>query len=105
MTMATDITLGPISQIPPGEGRVFAVGTMKLAVFHDRDRNLFATQPDCPHLGGPLADGLLGSGTLVCPLHDRSFDLRTGESSAAGCRIRTYPTRLEADQIVVTVGL
>ena len=102
--MATDLRLGPISQVPEGEGRVFEVGTMRIAVFHDRDRNVFATQPTCPHLDGPLADGLVGSGTLVCPLHDRAFDLRTGRSTNSDCAISTYRARLDRGEIVVTVG-
>jgi nitrite reductase (NADH) small subunit len=102
--MATDIDLGPLSQIPPGEGRVFETGSFRVAVFHDRDHNVFATQPDCPHLGGPLADGLLGSGILVCPLHDRAFDLKTGGGTNTDCRLRVYPTRLDGGKILVTVG-
>ena len=102
--MATEIRLGSIAQVPVGEGRVFEVGSLKVAVFHDRDLNVFATQPACPHLGGPLADGLLGSGTLVCPLHDRTFDLKTGLSTNSECRIQVYPTRLDGDLVVVSVG-
>ena len=77
--------LGPSALIPRGEGRVFEVGSRRVAVFRARDGELFATQADCPHRGGPLADGLFGDGRLVCPLHGLQFDLRTGEAVRHDC--------------------
>ncbi|GIH72645.1 Rieske 2Fe-2S domain-containing protein [Sphaerimonospora thailandensis] len=34
----------------------------------------------CPHLGGPLSQGWLRDGSIVCPWHGSAFDLETGES-------------------------
>lgn len=102
--MANEFNIGPLAQIPPGEGRVFTIGSKQVAVFHGRDAQVYATQPDCPHLGGPLADGLIGSGTLMCPLHDRLFDLSTGKSTNTDCAIAVYPARLtEKAEILVAV--
>jgi nitrite reductase (NADH) small subunit len=87
--------LGPVSEIPPGEGRNFLVGGVALAVFHTRDGQVFATQARCPHRGGPLADGLTDGATIVCPLHDRMFSLTTGEGIGNACSIAVYPIRVE----------
>lgn len=87
--------IGPVAQIPKGEGRNFFVGGVKVAVFRTAAGELYATQPECPHRNGPLADGLLGGSTVVCPLHDRAYDLRTGEELDADCRLTTYPIRLD----------
>ena len=83
-----------LSEIPRGEGRIVEVGGLQMAVFHTRD-GVFATQPDCPHRGGPLADGLSGSRAVLCPLHDRIFDLRTGAGLNSACRITTYAVRVD----------
>src|SRR5580698_1518480 len=83
--------LGLLSEIPNGEGRTFRVHGQKLAVFHSREGAAFATQAECPHKGGPLSDGLVGGSTLICPLHEWSFDLRTGMAINGTCGIRTYP--------------
>ena len=91
--MQEERAIGHVSQIPLGEGRNFEVDGMVITVFRTRTAELFATQPRCPHKQGPLADGLLGGTLLVCPLHERTFDLRTGESVAGDCRLRTYPVR------------
>lgn len=34
----------------------------------------------CPHEGGPLGEGLLEDGRVVCPWHAYAFDVRTGVS-------------------------
>jgi nitrite reductase (NADH) small subunit len=32
----------------------------------------------CPHEGGPLGEGIVEEGRVVCPWHAYAFDLRTG---------------------------
>jgi nitrite reductase (NADH) small subunit len=99
---AAEHCLGPLSQIPEGEGRTFLVppggqgraAQVALAVFHLRNGAVHATQAACPHRGGPLADGLLGGTTVICPLHSRKFDLSTGAALSDGCGIATFPARV-----------
>lgn len=99
------VTLGPVQSIPEGEGRCFAVGERKLAVFRARSGRVFAVQATCPHRGGPLADGLVGGHSVICPLHALRFDLETGESSDGSCSLATYPAALGPNgQIVVDVA-
>ncbi len=101
----TEHTLGLLSQIPPGEGRNFEAGGRLLTVFHTRDGGVYATQPECPHRAGPLADGLLGGTILLCPFHAWKFDLRTGEAVLGSCGLTTYPARLSTTgEIIVTVN-
>jgi nitrite reductase (NADH) small subunit len=97
-----EITLGPITAIPAGEGRNFQVGADQIAVFRSRQDGVFATQAECPHRKGPLADGLLGDGTLICPLHSMKFNLSTGQAEGGECALRIYPARLsDSGQILV----
>ena len=91
--------LGPATQIPPGEGRVFVVGDRPLAVFRARDGRVFAAEASCPHRQGPLADGLLGACgggcVVVCPLHAYRFDLATGAPVGHdGPPLATYPVAI-----------
>jgi nitrite reductase (NADH) small subunit len=99
--MTKHVRLGFVSEIPKGEGRTFVVGDARIAVFHGREGRLYATQADCPHRGGPLADGLLGGTTLVCPLHEWTFDLLSGMALNGSCGIRVYPVKQEPDGAVV----
>lgn len=34
----------------------------------------------CPHEGGPLGEGIVEDGRVVCPWHAYAFDLHTGAS-------------------------
>jgi nitrite reductase (NADH) small subunit len=104
MAMTTKhLRLGTLSAIPRGEGRTYEIGALRIAVFHGRDGRVFATQADCPHRQGPLADGLLGGTTLICPLHEWSFDLQSGMAVQGSCGIRVYPCRVDDQGVVVDV--
>ena len=94
--MTTGVMVGDVTQIPPGEGRVFLVAGRQIAVFHTHAGEVFATQAECPHLRGPLADGLTGGTTVICPLHDRAYDLRTGQGlKGEPTSITVYPASLD----------
>jgi nitrite reductase (NADH) small subunit len=99
------VTLGSVQSIPEGEGRCFSVGERKLAVFRARSGRVFAVQAACPHRGGPLADGLVGGHSVICPLHALCFDLETGRAADGSCSLATYPATLGPNgQIVVEVA-
>lgn len=92
------VNLGRLAKIPRGEGRVFQIGDAAIAVFHTRDGNVFATEPTCPHKGGPLADGLIGAEKVICPLHGFLFDLSTGQAAGNNCRaLKTYPATVNQE--------
>ena len=83
--------LGSVDKIPVGEGREYEVAGRLIAVFHDRDRMIFATQARCPHRDGHLADGIIGAGRIICPMHAFKFELTTGQPLGADCpALKTY---------------
>ncbi len=101
--MPTERTLGALDQIPRGEGRNFAVDGVTIAVFRTHADEVFATQPQCPHRAGPLADGLVGGTMLLCPLHEWGFDLRTGTGIGNEACLTLYPARVADGTVHVTV--
>lgn len=87
--------LGPVTRIPPGEGRTFQVGDTLIAVFRTRTNEVYATRALCPHRSGTLADGVIGAGQVVCPLHAYRFDLATGQPIGNDCpALQTYPVTI-----------
>lgn len=65
-------------------------GPDTVAVFVDGDA-WRAVDAVCPHRGGPLAEGVLRDGGVVCPWHWYVFDLGTGACrNAAMTAVRTY---------------
>ena len=97
----TEHRAASLADIPVNEGRMLRVGGHLVAVFHLRGGTVRATQPWCPHRRGPLADGLVGDGSLICPLHGRTFDLATGDAQRSEVGIATYPARVEDDGTIM----
>ncbi len=75
--------VGSVDDIPALEGRSVTVEGRRIAVFRLPD-GWAAVDAACPHLGGPLADGLVADQCVTCPLHGRRFDLRTGVRQGSG---------------------
>jgi len=96
--------LGPVGDIPLGEGRAYVVDGEPVAVFRLRDGSVRALSAICPHRGGPLADGQIDRNVVVCPLHLNSFDLATGCSLSGQPDLTVYPVAVDAEgQIVMEV--
>jgi nitrite reductase (NADH) small subunit len=89
--------LGPVDEIPVGEGRAYAVDGEMVAVFRLRDGSLRAMSAVCPHAGGPLADGQLDNKVVVCPLHLRAFDLASGCSTTGEYALTVYAVHVDDD--------
>jgi nitrite reductase (NADH) small subunit len=101
----SEVIVGPLTSIPPGEGRNFEIGGQKIAVFRNRSDQVFAVQATCPHKGGPLADGLLGGSTLVCPLHAWKFELTSGAAIVGECGLKTFGVKVdEKGRVVLEMG-
>ena len=97
------IRITSVQNIPLREGRSVNVGGREIAIFNLGDRVL-AVDGQCPHKGGPLAEGIITGTTVVCPLHAWKVDLESGavknSASSVPC-IETFPTRLEAGVVLV----
>ena len=96
--------LGPLADIPVGEGRAYVVDGEAIAVFRLRDGSLRAVSAVCPHRGGPLADGQIDNKILVCPLHLNTFDLTTGCSLSGQPSLMVYAVGVDDDQQIVLLS-
>ncbi|MEJ2888771.1 Rieske (2Fe-2S) protein [Actinomycetospora aeridis] len=99
-----EVRLGPVEQIPLGEGRAFLVGDEPVAVFRPRAGGLHALRAICPHRGGPLADGLTDAGTVMCPLHNHQFALADGTCRTGADDVAAYAASEEDGELVVRLG-
>lgn len=98
--MSTETTVCPVAELPVGEGRTYVVRGREVAFFRHRSGRVSAVQAACPHAGGPLADGQVDEGVVICPLHLNSFDLDTGESTSGQGAISVHPCRVGDDGLV-----
>lgn len=95
------VNLGAVEDIPLGQGRAYSAAGRTIAVFRQRDGRLYATDNHCPHRGGSLADGVLGGGTVICPLHAWKLDLETGLCIGESLRVQVYDVRVVDGRIQV----
>jgi NAD(P)H-dependent nitrite reductase small subunit len=95
--------VGRATDVPEGGGTVVEVDGKRLALFRYRDE-FFALDETCPHRGGPLHEGVIQEGVVACPWHLWQFNLRSGISPVNPLsRVRTYPIRVEAGDLLVTL--
>ena len=78
------IKIAKTSDIPSNGGACVLVGEKQIAVFNFQDRNeWYACQNLCPHqqemvLSRGLIGDLNGEPKVACPMHKRTFSLRSG---------------------------
>jgi nitrite reductase (NADH) small subunit len=88
-------TVCELAELPVGLGRAFRVGPHRVAVFRTRTGKVFAVANECPHKGGPLADGMLAGEQVVCPMHAFRYDAVSGACDQSGvCAVTAYPVEV-----------
>jgi 3-phenylpropionate/trans-cinnamate dioxygenase ferredoxin subunit len=63
----------------------------------------FAGSNVCTHQFALLSEGYFEDGCIECPLHQASFDVRTGKALCAPATedIKVFPVKVEGDDIFV----
>ncbi len=91
-----------LAEIP--EGRAVIVhppGGDPVAIVRDRGR-LAALSNLCAHQNGPLGEGRVRDGCLVCPWHGYEYRLEDGCAPAPHTeRVATYRLRIEGDRVLL----
>jgi nitrite reductase [NAD(P)H] small subunit len=91
-----------VDDVPRGEGRALSVDGRRIAIFRS-DAGWFALDAVCPHRGGPLEDGIVCDRAVICPLHDRRFDLATGAALGAGDGVAAHAVEVRGDRVFVAL--
>ena len=91
-----------VSDIPVGEVRVVQCGPRSLAI-SNVDGTIYAIDNRCTHDGGPLGEGRLRNGRILCPRHGAAFDAKTGRvlSLPAVRNVQAYEVTVDGDDICV----
>jgi len=92
-----------VKELSEGSGKLVTVGGKALALFRVGER-IVALDAQCPHEGGPLQDGTIEDGCVVCPWHNYKFELAGGQCDIdPGLKVNTYPTVVEEETVFVEV--
>lgn len=87
----------------PAEGQVMEAEAGGVTVCVARmGGELAAVENACPHREGPLGQGWIENGAVVCPWHSWAFDLKTGLAEfPEGEKVGVYPVRIAGDDVLV----
>jgi nitrite reductase (NADH) small subunit len=86
-----------------GEAKEFSVAGKTLCVATLGGKPL-ALDNVCPHRGGPLAEGTIEAGKVVCPWHQWEFDLATGVSThSQEAKVATYALQQKGEDVFVEI--
>ena len=100
--MGTFSKLAALADIPDGGALCAQHGARAIALFRTGDE-VFALDDECTHAGGPLSEGEIDAGSVICPWHAACFELRTGRvlSRPASLDAKRYPVKVESGAVWV----
>ena len=94
-----------VEDIPLLEGRRTKIEGFYVGVFHTEE-GFYAIGDVCPHMGGPLSDGLVARTEVSCPLHNRRIALESGEVvNDELSRVLTFPVEVRNGEVYVDAGV
>jgi nitrite reductase/ring-hydroxylating ferredoxin subunit len=89
------------SEVTEGKVHKAKVGKKEFAVVR-LDGAVYCIDGICTHEGGPLGEGTLDSGELVCPWHEGRYDVKTGSANPETdwvTDVKSYKTKLEGGYV------
>jgi nitrite reductase (NADH) small subunit len=98
--------LATVSELPqPGEAREFSLDGQQICIANENG-TCSAMDNVCAHRGGPLGQGVVDAGKIVCPWHGWQFDLKTGKSEQSlTLGVSVYELKIEGDDVLINLPL
>jgi nitrite reductase (NADH) small subunit len=96
----TKLTTEP--ELPPAnQAKEFPCGD-KLICIANVNGTISAMDNVCLHRGGPIGQGTIEGGKVVCPWHGWAWDPKTGaESQNPSAKVAVYPLRIENGDVLI----
>jgi nitrite reductase (NADH) small subunit len=59
----------------------------------------------CPHRQGPLGQGWVEGGAVICPWHSWAFNAKTGKSEyPENQKVDSFPLRIEGEDVLIDIS-
>jgi nitrite reductase (NADH) small subunit len=96
------IKLASQSELPPeNEAREFPCGDKMICVANVNGE-ITALDNVCLHVGGPLGQGVIEGGKLICPWHGWAYDPKTGQlGSSAEHKVQVYSIKVQDGNVLI----
>jgi naphthalene 1,2-dioxygenase ferredoxin component len=98
-------TVAEKGSIAEGEMKGVTVGSQEICLYNLKGE-IYATDNLCSHAYAFLSDGWLDGEEVECPLHAGRFEIKSGKGLGPPipCDIKTFPVRIEGNDVQVKVG-
>jgi nitrite reductase (NADH) small subunit len=101
LSMPNFIKLTTQSELPAAnEAKEFPCGDRTICIANVNGE-ISAMDNVCLHRGGPLGQGMILKGKVVCPWHGWEWDPKTGEAGPPGAKIAVYPVKIEDGDVAI----
>ncbi len=102
--MAAYVKIGTKGDLPAeNEAKEFNVSGKVICVANV-DGTCSAMDNVCIHRGGPIGQGVVAEGKVICPWHGWMWDPTTGEAAHnPAAKIAVYPIKIEGDDVLVEI--
>jgi nitrite reductase (NADH) small subunit len=92
------------SDLPPtDEAKEFPCGEKTICIANVNGE-FSALDNVCPHRGGPLGQGMIEVGKVVCPWHAWAWDPNTGEAvQDPTVKVAVYTLKIEGGDVLIEI--
>lgn len=101
--MGNFVKLAPASELPASnEVKEFPCGD-KTVCIANVNGEISAMDNICLHRGGPLGQGVIEGGKVICPWHGWAWDPKTGEAGPLGAKVAVYPVKFADGDVLIEI--
>jgi nitrite reductase/ring-hydroxylating ferredoxin subunit len=104
--MLEPVSVAKMDELKEGKGKHVSVNGLEIAIFKIGDK-VYAIQQECPHQGGPLAEGDLNGFEVTCPWHQMIYDVRSGKASPKAWdkdfSVKTFKVTVVGNDVMVDI--
>ena len=102
--MSPFVKLATESDLPKkNEAKEFPCGD-KIICVANVNGTITAMDNVCLHRGGPLGQGVIEKGKVVCPWHGWAWDPATGQAAHnPNAKIAVYPLKIESGEVMIEI--
>jgi nitrite reductase (NADH) small subunit len=103
--MSEWIEVVELEKIPVLGSRVVKTKEDDIALFRGKADKVYAIRDACPHMQGPLSQGIMHGTSVTCPLHNWKIDLTNGQALGPdeGCA-NVFPVKQEAGKVYLKLS-
>jgi nitrite reductase (NADH) small subunit len=96
--------IAPQSELPPAnEAKEFPCGDKPICIANVSG-TYSAMDNVCLHRGGPLGQGMIEGGRVVCPWHGWAWDVKTGAAEQdPRMKVAVYPLKIENGDVLIEI--